>query len=259
MVRQVQQQDGIWERSRQTKCFILTGPRETETIRWVHGRGANRPGSTWQWEPNMGCEHPWRSDNTGGQGRGILGKGRFQGCIWISLGHRGGQEGGFVAGANLTQVHLFTWVGRSPPICGVVEAAEKPKVLNLQHWSWSKPKGSEGKKREITHKKGSNLTICISPALRLKLECDWVVTVFARDVSSCYQNVWWILQDISPRRIAGIEEDIVRYHKFPKTRGWVLGKGHSTWWYLLKVHPEDIWSRSLAATANQLSVFCWGK
>ena len=46
-------------------------------------------------------------------------------------------------------------------------------------------------------------------------------TTFARDVPSCYQSVWWIAQHINPIRIAGIEEEMIRYlNKFPNWGSW---------------------------------------
>jgi len=72
----------------------------------------------------------------------------------------------------------------------------------------------------VTPKKCSVLSMCLTCAkvdavkTAVKLGCGWVVTVFDREASSCYHNCGLDVQDISPIRAAGLEEE------FPEVGSW---------------------------------------
>ena len=87
----------------------------------------------------------------------------------------------------------------------------------------------------------------------MKPGCEWVLTVFGRDASSCYHNFRLDVQVINHIRTTGLEENIVSYHsEFSKVEGWSLDSSTPSNGMVGQGSPEDICSRSLTATANQL-------
>ena len=150
------------------------------------------------------CEDPWTNDHTGvrvklwkekawghslvhwkvtrsqsGETRsGICGRSYF---------HHTGAPGHL--GQVLTSYLLGCWCSR------------KPWSLTITTESGGKLRSVKLRESEMIPCEDSILSQCIWPEPRLKLECDWVITVFARDVPSCYQNAWWIFQGINPTTI----------------------------------------------------------
>ena len=80
-----------------------------------------------------------------------------------------------------------------------------------------------------------------------------VLTVFGRDASSCYHNCRLDVQVINHIRTTGLEEDIVSYpSEFPNVEVWSQDSITPSNGMMGQGSPEDICSRSLTATANQL-------
>ena len=115
-------------------------------------------------------------------------------------------------------------------------------------------------KLEMRQKKGPVLSTCNCLATRWQLECDWVVRVFDKRCSQLLSECLMNFQGHNPTTIAGmrkilpditakslIEVDGSQERISPAAE--VVGQGNS----------EDICSKFLAGTVNQLSVVCWGR
>ena len=134
--------------------------------------GAKRTGSVKQWWYKRESEDLWTSDNTWGQGNYTMKM--FQGISLVHLNVTRSQE--IWAGYSLIipdhlGVELTSYFGDVETERKSLTIKTKLRIVRLIE-------------PEMIQNKGSILSKC---EISWKVEYDWVVTVFARDVPSCYR------------------------------------------------------------------------